>query len=112
MTDFRHRPNATDRWLAMSDALEAVVLAASDELEVDPAEAEEVRRLVRLRTARLRRDTLPAAWARRGGLLHQVMHETEPKPNATTPDEPRLPSPGQSMPPAWRERTRSTKTNR
>jgi hypothetical protein len=103
MTDLREKPDATDRWRAMIDALEEMVLAAPDEPGLDPAEAEEVGRLVTVRTARWRRDTLPAAWARRRGVLHQVMPETEPKPDGTRPEEPRPRSPGQPTPPAWHE---------
>jgi hypothetical protein len=46
MTDFRDKPDATDRWRATIKALEA----------------EEVRRLVMLRTARRRRNTSHTVW--------------------------------------------------
>src|SRR5271169_4290404 len=82
MTDFHDRPDATDRWRATIEALEAVVLAAPDESEVDLATAEEVRRLVMVRTARRRRDTLPAAWARRPGILPQIVSDAEPTPRS------------------------------
>jgi hypothetical protein len=62
MTDFRDKPDATDRWRATIDALEAIVLIASDEPEIDPAEAEEVRRLLMVRTARRGRNTRPTVW--------------------------------------------------
>ena len=105
MTDFRDKPDATDRWHATIEALEAVVLAAPDGPEIDPAEAEEVRRLVMVRTARRRRNTLPAAWARRPGILPQIVPEAEPTPKATGPDEPTPRSPDQPVPfpPAWHE---------
>jgi hypothetical protein len=59
MTDFRDKPDATDRWRATIDALEAVVLTAPDGPEIDPAEAEDVRRLVMVQTARRRRKHPP-----------------------------------------------------
>ena len=62
MTDFRDKPDATDRWHATIEALEAVVLAAPDGPEIDPAEAEEVGRLVMVRTARRRCNTRPTVW--------------------------------------------------
>jgi hypothetical protein len=62
MTDFRDKPDATDRWRATIKALEAIVLTASHEPEIDPAEAEEVRRLVMVRTARRRSNTRPTVW--------------------------------------------------
>ena len=104
MTDFRDRPNATNRWRAVIAALEEVVLSASNEPAIDRAEAEEVRRLVMVRTAPWRRETLPAAWARRAGLLRQVVPDPEP-PHATgagktTPRAPERPAPA---PPPWRE---------
>jgi hypothetical protein len=104
MTDVRDRPSATNRWRAMTDALEEVVLSAPDEPAIDPAEAEEVRRLVMLRTASWRRDTLPAAWVRRPGFLRQVVPDTEPAP-ATGAGKPRPPSPERPAPapPPWRE---------
>ena len=105
MTDFRDRPDTSDRWRATIEALEAVVLAAPDEPEIDPAEAEDVRRLVMVRTARRRRDTLPAAWARRPGILPQILPDAEPTPKATGPDEPTPRSPDRPVPrpPAWHE---------
>ena len=105
MTDFRDRPNATDRWSAVIDALEALVLAASGEPTVDPAEAEEVRRLIMVRTARRKRDTLPAAWTRRPEFLHQVWPGEEAAPKMTATEKPRPPSPERPAPapPSWRE---------
>jgi hypothetical protein len=105
MTDFRDRPDATDRWRATIEALEAVVLAAPDEPAIDPAEAEEVRRLVVVRTAWRRHNTLPAAWARRPGILPQIVPDAEPTPKATGPDEPTSHSPDRPVPPppAWHE---------
>jgi hypothetical protein len=103
MTDFRDRPNATNRWRAVIDALEEVVLTAPDEPATDPAEAEEVRRLVMVRTAPRRRDTLPAAWARRG-FLRQVVPDPEPA-HTTCTGKRTLPSPERPAraPPPWRE---------
>jgi hypothetical protein len=98
MTDFRDGPNATNRWRAMIDALEGVVLAAPDEPAIDPAEAEEVRRLVMVRTASWRRDALPAAWARRAGFLREVVPGAEPAPHATGAGKPRPPSPERPAP--------------
>jgi hypothetical protein len=105
MTEFRDRPDATDRWRATIEALEAVVLAAPDEPPIDRAEAEDVRRLVRVRTARRRRNTLLAAWARRPGMLPQIVPDAEPTPQATGPDKPppRFPDRPTFLPPAWRE---------
>jgi hypothetical protein len=105
MTDVRDRPDVTDRWRATVEALEAVVLAAPDGPEIDPAEAEEVRRLVIVQTARRRRNTLPAAWVRRPGILPQIVPDTEPTPKATGPDEPTPRSPDRPvpLPPAWHE---------
>jgi hypothetical protein len=48
--------------LARLDALEAIVLMASNEPEIDPAEAKGVRRLVMVRTARRRCNTRPTVW--------------------------------------------------
>jgi hypothetical protein len=99
MTDFLDRPNATDRWRAMIDALEEVVLAAPDEPAIDPAEAEEVRRLVMVRTAPRRRDALPAAWTRRPGFfLREVVPGTEPAPDLTGAEKPRPPAPERPAP--------------
>jgi hypothetical protein len=105
MTDFRDRPNATDRWGAMIDALEALVLSAPGEPGADPAEAQEVRRLIIVRTARRKRDTLPAAWTRRPEFPHQVWPGEEAAPEMNAAEKPRPPSqerPG-SAPPSWRE---------
>ncbi len=104
MTELHDKPDATDRWRATIEALEAVVLTPPDEPEIDPVDAEEVRRLVLLQTAR-RRNTLPAAWARRPGILPQIVPNAEPAPDPTGPDEPTPPSPDRplSLRPAWRE---------
>ena len=80
MTDFRDRPDTTDRWRATIEALEAVVLRAADVPEIDPAEAEEVRRLVMVQTAWRRRNTLAASWARRRGILPHIVPDAEPAP--------------------------------
>jgi len=103
MTDFRDRPDTTDRWGAVIDALEALVLAAPGQPAVDPVEAKEVRRLIMVRTAR--RNTLPAAWTRRPEFLHQVWPGEEAAPKMTTAEKPRPPSPERPAPapPSWRE---------
>ena len=98
MTDFRDRPDATDRWGAVIDGLEALVLAAPGEPAIDPGEAEEVRRLIMVRTARQKRDTLPAAWTRRPGFLHQVWPGEEAAPKMTGAEKPRPPSPEHPAP--------------
>jgi hypothetical protein len=105
MTDSRDRPDATARWRATIEALEAIVLAAADEPEIDPTEAEEVRRLVMVRTAQRRRNTLPAAWVRRPGILPHIVPDTEPAPRAIGPDDPTPRSPNRPVliPPAWHE---------
>jgi hypothetical protein len=105
MTDFRDRPNAANRWRAMIDALEEVVLAAPEEPAIDPAEAEEVRRLVMVRTAPWRGDALPAAWTRRAAFLREVVTGAESVPPATGGEKPRPPSPERpaSAPRPWHE---------
>jgi hypothetical protein len=106
MTDLRDRPKATNRWRAVIHALEKVVLLAPEESAIDPAEAEEVRRLVMVRTAPWRRDALPAAWTRRPGFfLREVVPDTEPAPHAAGAEKPRPPSPERpaSAPRPWRE---------
>jgi len=102
MTDFRDKPDAADRWRATIEALEAVVLAAPDEPEIEPAEAEEVRRLVMVETARRQRNTLPAAWVR-PGIVSQIVPDTEPTPKVTEHGEPAPRSPDRPVPrpPAW-----------
>jgi hypothetical protein len=77
----------------MIEALEEVVLTAPDEPAIDPAEAEEVRQLVMVRTAPQRRDALPAAWTRRAAFLREVVPGAEPAPHATGAGKPRPPSP-------------------
>jgi hypothetical protein len=105
MTDFRDKRDTTDRWRATIEALEAVVLGAPDGPEIDPAEAEEVRRLVMVQTARRRRNTLPAAWARRPGMLPQIVPDAEPTSKVTGPNEPtpRSPDRPEPLPPALHE---------
>ena|SRR5208282_336983 len=105
MTDFRDRPDTTDRWRATIEALEAVVLRAADVPEIDPAEAEEVRRLVMVQTAWRRRNTLAASWARRRGILPHIVPDAEPAPKAIGPDEPTPRSPDRPVliRPAWHE---------
>jgi hypothetical protein len=105
MTDFPDKPDTTDRWRATIEALEAIVLAAPDEPEIDPAEAEEVRRLVMVQAARRRRNTLPAAWVRQPGIPPQIVPDAEPAPRAIGSDDPTPRSPNRPVliPPAWHE---------
>jgi hypothetical protein len=105
MTDFRDRAGATEQWRATIEALEAVVLAAPDGPEIDPTEANEVRRLIMVRVATARRNNLPAAWVRRPGIVPQIVPDAEPAPSMTERDDPKLPSPDQPGRPreAWRE---------
>ena len=65
MTDFRDKPDAITQWRATVEALEALVQAAPEAEEIDPAEAEKVRRLIRIRVAAARSNNLPAAWVPR-----------------------------------------------
>ena len=46
MTDVRNPLDPTARWRATIDAMEAVMLAAPDAPEIEPTEAEEIRRLI------------------------------------------------------------------
>ncbi len=105
MTDFRDKPDTTDRWRAMIEVLEAIVLAGPDEPETDLTEAEEVRRLVMVRTAQRRRNTLPTAWVRRSGIPPHIVPDAEPMPKTTGPAEPTPRSPNRPVliPPAWHE---------
>lgn len=68
MTGIRDASHPVARWRATIDALEAVVRAASDEPEIDPAEAKEVGRLITMRLAAAGHNNLPAAWVRRPGI--------------------------------------------
>ena len=88
MTDIRDRSGLIARWRATVDVLEGVVLAAADEPKIDTTEADEVRRLVMVRTARRRRNTLPAAWMHRPGTLAQIVPDDGPARGATASDEP------------------------
>jgi hypothetical protein len=105
MTDNRDRSDPIARWRATIDALEAIVEAAPDEPEIDPAEANEVRRLVMVRTAGRRRNTLPAAWARRPGTVPHLVPDSAATPVTTERTEPTPPSPPlpQRPRPAWHE---------
>ena len=93
MTGVGDKRDPIARWRAMIDTLESVLLAAADEPEIDAGGVEEVRRLVMVRTARRRRNTLPAAWTRRPGILAWDTHEAEPPPETTATDEPAVRSP-------------------
>jgi hypothetical protein len=102
MTGIHNKSDPISRWRAMIDALESVLLTAADEREIDPAGVEEVRRLVMVRTARRRCNTLPAAWTRRP---LRVVREAGPRPETPVADEPtaRLPDRQAAPPPAWHE---------
>ena len=105
MTDNRDRSDPIARWHAIVAALEAAVLAALDQPEIDPAEADEVRRLVAMRLAAARPNKLPAAWARRPGIVPHLVPDEAVAPEATERAEPTPPSPSlpSRPPPAWRE---------
>jgi len=105
MTDIRDKPEATDRWRATIDALEAVLLTALTISRSIPRRPERSAAWLMLQTARRRRNTLPAAWARRPGMLPQIVPDAEPTPKATGPDEPTPRSPDRpaARPTAWHE---------
>jgi hypothetical protein len=105
MTDNRDRSDPLARWHATIDALEAVVLAAPDQPEIDTAEAKEIQRMITMRLAAARANNLPAAWARRPGIVPRVVPDTAVTPAKTERTEPTPPSP--HLParprPAWHE---------
>lgn len=105
MTGIRDRSDPTARWRATIDAVEAVLQAAADEPEIDPTEAEEVRRLVTMRLAAARRNNLPAAWAVRPGIVPRLVPDTGAAPETAERAEPTPPSPHlpARTPPAWHE---------
>jgi len=105
MTYMSDRSDPIARWRATIDALEAVVLAEPEPRETDPAEAEEVHRLVMVRTARRRRNSLPAAWQRRPGIVPQIVSDAAAAAERAPPDEPapRPPHPPARPWPAWHE---------
>ena len=105
MTDNRERSDPIARWHATIDALESVVLAALDQPEIDPAEAKEVQRLITMRLAAARPNTLPPAWVRRPGIGPHLVPDAEAVPETTERAEPTPPSPSlpSRPPPAWRE---------
>ena len=97
MTDFRDKPDAITRWRATVEALEALVQATPEAEEIDPAEAERVRRLIRIRVAAARSNSLPTAWVPR-----RVIAATA----ETVEERKHTPQPPQRRPhlrPAWRE---------
>ena len=105
MSHVRDRLAPIARWRALIDALEAVTLAATDALEIDPAEAEEVRRLSTMRLAAARRDNLPAVWTRRPGIVPHLVPDTRATPAPTDRAEPasRAPHPPARPRLAWHE---------
>jgi len=105
MIDIRDRLDPIARWRATIDAVEAVTLAATDAPEIDPAEAEEVRRLATMRRAAARRDNLPAAWARRSGVVPRLVPDTRatPAPTDRGKPAPRPPHPPARPRLAWHE---------
>ena len=88
MTDIRDRMDPIPRWRATIDAMEGVTLAAPDAPEIDASEAEEVRRLITMRLAAVRRNNLPAAWTRRPGVVPRLVPETRATPAPTDCAEP------------------------
>ena len=91
MTDKHDRSDPITRWRALIDALEGVTLAAPGGPEADPAEGEEVRRLISMRLAVARRNNLPAAWTRQPGIVPRLV-----------PDTPATPAPADCAEPAPR----------
>jgi hypothetical protein len=105
MTDVRNPLDPTARWRATIDAMEAVMLAAPDAPEIEPTEAEEVRRLITMRLAAARRNSLPAAWTRRPGVVSPLVPDTRatPAPTDRTEPAPRAPHPATRPRLAWHE---------
>ena len=105
MTDVRNPLDPTARWRATIDAMEAVMLAAPDAPEIEPTEAEEIRRLITMRLVSARRNSLPAAWTRRPGIVPRLV--PDPRANAAPPDRtepaPRAPHPPARPRLAWHE---------
>ena len=103
MTEFRDDPDAIDRWRAIVEAFEAVVLADCEapdpDRDIDAAAAEEVRRLIMVLLASRRRSPLPAAWVRRPGVVMPPSADAERVPELK---EQRLDEPPLSRP-VWRE---------
>jgi hypothetical protein len=102
MTKFHDDPDAIDRWRAMVEALEAVVLADGAALDPDrdiDAAAEETRRLIMVLLASRRRSPLPATWVRRPGIVMPPAADPERVPELK---EQRLDEPPLSRP-VWRE---------
>jgi hypothetical protein len=97
MTDFRDKPDAITQWRATVEALEALVQAAPEAEEIDPAEAEEVRHLIRIRVAAARSNNLPAAWVPRCEIA-ATAETAEGRKQTPQPPQPRL-----HLRPAWRE---------
>ena len=105
MTDIHDRLDPIARWRALIDALEGVTLAATGAPELDPGEAEEVRRLITMRLAAARRNSLPAAWTRRPGVVSALVPDTRATPAPTDRAEPAPQAPQPSARPrlAWHE---------
>jgi hypothetical protein len=105
MTDNRYRSDPLARWHAAIDALEAVVLATPDQPVIDTAEAMEIQRLIAMRLAAARRNTLPAAWTRRPGIVPHLVPDPRATPAPTDRAEPapRAPHPPARPRLAWHE---------
>jgi len=103
MTDKRDRPDPIARWHATIDALEATVLTAPDQPEIDKVEAKEVQRLITMGLAAARPNNLPAAWARRPGIAARIVTDAGATPETTEPAEPTPRSPALPPRPAWHE---------
>ena len=83
----------------------SVVSAAPDQPEIDPAEAEEVRRLITMRLTAARRNNLPAVWTRRPGVVSCLVSDTRATPEPTDRAEPAPQAPHPPARPrlAWHE---------
>jgi len=97
MTDFRDKPDAITRWRATVEALEGLVHATPEAKEIDPAEAEKVRRLIRIRIAAARSNNPPAAWVPHCeiGATAEIIEGRKHTPQP--------PQPRSHLRPAWRE---------
>ncbi len=96
MSDWQETPDAVGAWRAVVDALDAIVQSAPTDGIVrhgDAGEADEVRRVITIRLAPHRRDTLPALWARARAA---VMHLAEDAPDSDSDREPAGTAPGGS----------------
>jgi hypothetical protein len=105
MTDIRDPLDPVALWSATIDAVEAVALATTGTPEIDPIEAEEVRRLIAMRLAAARRNNLPTAWTGRPGIVARLVADTRANPAPTDGAEPasRAPHPPARPRLAWHE---------